>query len=365
LPRPPQTDLGETGLGDAGVSGPQSIKPEHLSTVIAAGHADFLVVIGDRNMRNDTVQARRSGKLIETPITDRIASLLEAWGVALGLRPPAGAGASGSGGAAASAPDASLSDRAIAGLGEEALFERLKRLTGIAHPQERISRLVATAGEVADMRRARRGAPALMAAGDRLTESDHTFVSAAACRRACSACPACLPLATPPPRLRVVTPHPSPPLPLPLQIAKLTKSQTALIRMHRELVDAAAVLRKLPVTPSAAGGKGGAGGGAAPGAPPHLDLGLGAGIVCSAAYKPNPPGGGLETTGVPPRRETGPGAAAVALPVPAALRDRLLALAAAQRGRLEEVGAQIAEAAGAAFAMWSSYIKVRLVWLLW
>jgi len=54
------TDLPEVGLGDAAAAAGgmmQHIKPEHLSTIISASHADFLIVIGDRNMRNDSVQA--------------------------------------------------------------------------------------------------------------------------------------------------------------------------------------------------------------------------------------------------------------------------------------------------------------------
>lgn len=180
-----QTDLQEVGLGEPGIAGPQYVKPEHLSTVIASSAADFLIVIGDRNMRNDTVQARRSGKLVEMPIGERLTTLLEAWAAALGLRPAAGSTAAAGGvalsdRASASLPDASLSDRAIASLTEDALFERLKRLTGVAHPQERLQRLIATAAEVADLRKGRRGAaaagPMLMTGDGRLTESDHTLV---------------------------------------------------------------------------------------------------------------------------------------------------------------------------------------------
>jgi hypothetical protein len=53
-----QGELGELGLGVDGSVGPQFIKPEHLSTVISASGGDFLIVIGDRNMKNDTCQVR-------------------------------------------------------------------------------------------------------------------------------------------------------------------------------------------------------------------------------------------------------------------------------------------------------------------
>ena len=96
LSRPSQTDLGEASEGGAGAA-PQFIKPEHLSSVIASSHADYLVVIGDRNMKNDTVQARRAGKLVEQPYVARINSLLESWGTAMCLRGGVGSGGSGGG----------------------------------------------------------------------------------------------------------------------------------------------------------------------------------------------------------------------------------------------------------------------------
>lgn len=55
-----QRELTEMGLGVSGASGPQYIKPEHLSTLISASGGDDLIVIGDRNMRNDTCQVRRA-----------------------------------------------------------------------------------------------------------------------------------------------------------------------------------------------------------------------------------------------------------------------------------------------------------------
>jgi hypothetical protein len=151
------------------------------------------------------------------------------------------------------------------------------------------------------------------------------------------------------------------PFPTPYQVAKLTRTQTSLIRMHRDLVDALAAVRRLPVV-SVAAGKGGAAGGAgsgpAPAAPPHLDLGLGAGAACTASYKPNPAGGGFETTGVPPKREVA-AASAAAPQVTAALRDRMAQLLNGQLQRLVELGSQFADAAGAAFAMWTEHIQVR------
>ncbi len=46
-------DLSEIGMGEASI-----IKPEHLSAVISSSAADYLIVIGDRNMKNDTCEVR-------------------------------------------------------------------------------------------------------------------------------------------------------------------------------------------------------------------------------------------------------------------------------------------------------------------
>lgn len=55
------------------------IKSEHLADLIAASHSDFLAVIGDRNMKNRTVQAKRRGKLQETPPDEFLAAIWSEW----------------------------------------------------------------------------------------------------------------------------------------------------------------------------------------------------------------------------------------------------------------------------------------------
>ena len=57
----------------------QDIKPEHLVSIITSTYSDFLIVIGDRNMKNNTCQGRRSGKLIEMSLDDRLRTLLVEW----------------------------------------------------------------------------------------------------------------------------------------------------------------------------------------------------------------------------------------------------------------------------------------------
>ncbi len=172
----------DVGLGEPGVPPPQYIKPEHLSTVISASHADFLIVIGDRNMKNETcqvryrrvlscevsrdprsLQARRAGKLVEMRIDERIGLLLESWAAQTGLRLGGEAGDS---------------DRVIAGLPEPALWERLKRITGVSHAQERMKRLAEAAQEVAEWRRPSRRGGGLVGDAAAMSDGDQNMVRA-------------------------------------------------------------------------------------------------------------------------------------------------------------------------------------------
>lgn len=51
------------------VNGHQYIKPEMLLHIITSSPSDHLIVIGDRNMKNRTCQAKKSGKLVETSVS--------------------------------------------------------------------------------------------------------------------------------------------------------------------------------------------------------------------------------------------------------------------------------------------------------
>lgn len=55
------------------------VKPEHLSDIIATSRADFLVVLGDRNMRNRSCQAKEGGRLVEMSVDARVSSILAIW----------------------------------------------------------------------------------------------------------------------------------------------------------------------------------------------------------------------------------------------------------------------------------------------
>lgn len=270
-----QSDLTELGHGIPRLGGPQFIKPEHLSSTISASPGDYLIVIGDRNMKNDTcqcprvdaadAQSRRSGKLIEMKVDDRIVMLLQNWAQQAGLR---------------SARGAAESDKAVAKMTDEQLHFRLKRLTGVGHIRERLSRLKSAARELSEWRRPRGG-------GHYGDVGDHTMV------------------------------------------AKLTKSQTAIIRVHRELVEAALTLQRLPLIP-----KGTASGGVP-------SLGLGQGTSMPATYRPPP----IESV----LREGGSGAISVAL------RDRLLSIVRRCASSAEDIGAEFASVAGAS-SLWSAYM---------
>ena len=62
------------------------IKPEHLVSIITSSKSDSLIVLGDRNMKNETCQERKSGKLVEVSLNDSIDSLLQYWAHQTGLR---------------------------------------------------------------------------------------------------------------------------------------------------------------------------------------------------------------------------------------------------------------------------------------
>lgn len=46
----------------------QYIKPENLLEIITSSTANYVIVLGDRNMKNRTCQAKKSGKLVETDV---------------------------------------------------------------------------------------------------------------------------------------------------------------------------------------------------------------------------------------------------------------------------------------------------------
>ena len=333
---PPQTDLTEVGLGDPSASGPQFVKPGDLSTVIAASHGDFLIVVGDKNMRNETCQARRAGKLVEVSVDERITAVLESWASQTGLRPTAVSSASTSSAGFNSGAGGDMDRVAVAALSEAALYERLKRATGVAHVPERLQRAVAAVAEVLEERRRAGGRAGARAAA-----------AAAAASATAGAASALLP-ATSPTAGGALSDSDA------ALVANLTKAQTGLVRLHRELADAAAILRRTPVTATQAAAQGGRGASSAA-ASRGLDLGLGLGVQVPASFRPPTAASGGSVSGA-----AAAAAVTAAAPLPPLLRARLLELVAAQCAHLEAVGARIAEVAGpGGSALWRAYYSVR------
>jgi hypothetical protein len=57
----------------------KDIKAEHLAELICTSHADFLIVVGDKNMKNRSCQAKRKGKLLEMMVVDVISLIWKSW----------------------------------------------------------------------------------------------------------------------------------------------------------------------------------------------------------------------------------------------------------------------------------------------
>src|SRR5690349_784807 len=51
------------------------VETHHLSEINIGSMADFLIVVGDRNMKNGTIQAKRKGKLLELKVRPQFESL--------------------------------------------------------------------------------------------------------------------------------------------------------------------------------------------------------------------------------------------------------------------------------------------------
>lgn len=320
-----QADLTESGLGVPGSPAPQYIKPSDLSSVIAASHGDFLIVLGDKNVKNETCQARQAGRLVERKVDESLVSVLESWAQQTGLR-------GGEGGA--------NSDRAVAGLGEDALVDRLRRLVGAPNLVDRLGRVGREVGEVLELGRrpaaAAVGLPLLAAGGGGGGGGKKGGGALAA--------------------LLASGDHDA--------VARLTRAQTSLVRLHRDVTEALAAVHALPVL-----ARGAAAGPSAPGAPPALDLGLGPGVQVNANYRPNG-SGPVSATGAALTYAAAPlpagsggaaGGAAAPAPIPATLRARLVALLEGYLARCEEDGSVVTDAAGGggAAALWQAYLRVR------
>lgn len=287
------TDLAEAGLGEPNSQVQQVIKPEHLSSVISSSLADFLIVIGDRNMRNDTVQARRSGKLVEMSIDERIRTILENWASQAGIRLSPGS----------SDGD---SDRAIESLTDEQLIDNLQRVTGLAHAMDRLFRVQQMSQEIFDLRAKRRSQ-----AGMSGSSSSASLL---------------------PDDPLVIGPNDQ------ALVEKLTKTQTNLIRLHKDFADVLLTLSRTPtLPPPRSAGK--------PDRPSgFVNLGLGSGVIVSGQYHPNTGATSSKRDGAPQH------------PMPALLHSRLSELAKGYLDSLTSIGEQIVEFVGpSGSGLWRSY----------
>ncbi|KAF2073843.1 hypothetical protein CYY_004839 [Polysphondylium violaceum] len=61
----------------------QSIKTENLAEIITGSKADCLIVLGDRNLKNRSCQAKRRGKLVEMDIEEAITCIWNEWSLLL------------------------------------------------------------------------------------------------------------------------------------------------------------------------------------------------------------------------------------------------------------------------------------------
>lgn len=236
--------------------------------------------------RRTAAQGRRTGKLVEMPVHERIVQIIESWSQQIGLVRPADAAAAVS--LADSGPKA-----------DARRYEMLHRLTGIAHAQERFDRLAASVDEITAYTRPSTRGPLPLTGS--LSESDQAVV------------------------------------------AKSTRCQTLLVRLHRELSDAADALARAPCQAAPAGG------GRKGGVPARVEMGLGPAQQVSPEFRPTSGGssGGTLASGVGP-------------PLQPAQRDALLDFAVHERAKLESLGAQIEDALGdRGSALWRSYFAVR------
>lgn len=104
---------------------------DHLVNVITASAMDYLIVLGDRNMRNETCQSRGNGRLMEVPVAERVRALLRDWADTTGLaisKRPSGRG--------------HVQDsQEVAALSEPELWDTFRRYTGSRLGYDRVSKL--------------------------------------------------------------------------------------------------------------------------------------------------------------------------------------------------------------------------------
>jgi hypothetical protein len=119
-------------------------------------------------MKNDTVQGRRGGKLVEVSVPDRISTLLEAWGTASGLK-----------GSDVKLWELDTDDSAVSAMPDDVLMTHLTRFAPIPHPKDRMTRLEAAVTELEDFQKGGRSvAEELASETSSVPGVDHSLVRA-------------------------------------------------------------------------------------------------------------------------------------------------------------------------------------------
>ncbi|KAG2373487.1 hypothetical protein C9374_012094 [Naegleria lovaniensis] len=113
------------------------IKPDHLQELITNSIADYVAVIGDRNMKHRTCQAKKNGKLVEVSVDERAEEILQDW--------------------ESSSPhsdfpilDSISNMRDISDISTEQVYELIEAFANIRHIKDRVDRLRKSISELRD-----------------------------------------------------------------------------------------------------------------------------------------------------------------------------------------------------------------------
>jgi hypothetical protein len=161
----------------------EAIRPNNLQEIISSSTADYLVVIGDRNMKHRTCHAKRSGKLCEETVDERVQSILDEWAQNPSVNKAMN----------------EIFQHNVEDLSKEQIQELIQSFAQIRHIKDRITRLRNGVGELREWR-----AP-------KVIKDDHHTVTDEK------------------------------------MLAKLTSAQNAAIRLHRDLDTALDIIQGIPV----------------------------------------------------------------------------------------------------------------------
>ncbi|EFC40815.1 predicted protein [Naegleria gruberi] len=164
------------------------IKPDHLQEVITNSIADYVAVVGDRNMKHRTCQAKKNGKLVEVSIDDRVEEIIQDWDKS-------------SHNHASEFPilDSICKMASVNELSPDQIYELIEAFAGVRHIKERIDRLKKSISELKEWKT------------PRSQKSIQTITDEK-------------------------------------MLSKLTTSNNAAIRLHKDLISASEFMQNLPAT---------------------------------------------------------------------------------------------------------------------